>query len=225
MQALGGGHASPRWGGCRHVHTGFTERLRFELRSRSAHPCGWARGDGPWTLGLVSTANRAAPCTRGWTPRGCAVRHGRPGCPAHAGMDRHRIDQADRRRRLPRARGDGPHQIASGKKCRRLPRARGDGPRSGWLPARRERRADDDVDDRVLPVGGLPGQRPGVGVGGDRLRQRRAEPDAGRAGGDGDGRVDGDVGGGDAGRADRRAGHRRVRVGVQGRRAVGRRGQ
>ena len=40
-----------------------------------------------------------------------------------------------------------------------------------------------------------------------------------------DGRVDGDVGGGDAGRADRLAGHGRVRAGVQGRRVVGRRGQ
>ena len=61
--------------------------------------------------------------------------------------------------------------------------------------------------------------------GGDRLRHRRAEPDAGRRVGARDGRVDGDVGGGDAGRADRLAGHGRVRAGVQGRRAVGRRGQ
>ena len=88
-----------------------------------------------------------------------------------------------------------------------------------------ERRADEHDDDRVLPVGGLPGQRPGLGVGGDRLRHRRLEPDAGRRLGARDGRVDGDVGGGDAGRAGRLAGHRRVRAGVQGRRVVGRRGQ
>ena len=52
-------------------------------------------------------------------------------------------------------------------------------PRPGRLQ-RPERRADEHVDDRVLPVGGLPGQRPGVGVGDDRLRHRVAEPDAGR---------------------------------------------
>ena len=57
-----------------------------------------------------------------------------------------------------------------------------------------------------LPVGGLPGQRQGLGVGGDRLRHRRAERDAGRRLGARDGRVDGDDGGGDAGRADRLAG-------------------
>ena len=77
----------------------------------------------------------------------------------------------------------------------------------------------------LLPVGGLPAQRPGLGVGGDRLRHRRLEPDAGRRGGAGDGRVDGDDGGGDAGRADRLAGHGRLRAGVQGRRAVGGRGE
>ena len=97
-------------------------------------------------------------------------------------------------------------------------------PRAGRLQ-RPERRADDDVDDRVLPVVGLPGQRAGLGVGDDRLRHGVAEPDAGRPVGARDGRVDDDVGGGDAGRADRLAGHRRVRAGVQGRRAVGRCGQ
>ena len=44
---------------------------------------------------------------------------------------------------------------------------------------RPERRGDDHVHDRVLPVGGLPGERPGLGVGGDGLRQGLAEPDAG----------------------------------------------
>ena len=34
---------------------------------------------------------------------------------------------------------------------------------------RPERRADDHVDDRLLPVGGLPGQRPRLGLGSDRL--------------------------------------------------------
>ena len=52
-----------------------------------------------------------------------------------------------------------------------------------------------------------------------------AEPDAERPVGIGDGRVDDDVGGGHAGRADRLAGHGRVRAGVQGRRAHGDRGE
>ena len=64
-------------------------------------------------------------------------------------------------------------------------------------------------------------QRPGVGVGRHRLRHGRAEPDAGRGRRARDGDVDGDDGGRDAGRADRLAGHRRVRAGVQGRRTVG----
>ena len=100
----------------------------------------------------------------------------------------------------------------------------GQNTRAGRLQ-RPERRADERVDDRVLPVGGLPGQRPGVGVGSDRLRHRRAEPDAGRRGAAGDGRVDGGVGGGDAGRAGGLARHRGVRAVVQGRRAVGRGGE
>ena len=99
------------------------------------------------------------------------------------------------------------------------------GPHAGPGRLRRpERRAGHLVDDRLLPMAGLPGQRPGVGVGRDRLRHRRAEPDAGRHHGARDGDVDGDDGGGHAGRADRLAGHRRVRAGVQGRRAVGRGG-
>ena len=46
---------------------------------------------------------------------------------------------------------------------------------------RPERRGDDLVDDRLLPVAGLPGQRPRLGLGGDRLRHRCAEPGAGPA--------------------------------------------
>ena len=61
---------------------------------------------------------------------------------------------------------------------------------------RPERRADDLVDDRLLPVGGLPSQRPRLGLGGDRLRHRCAESGAGRRGDAGDGPVDGDDGGG-----------------------------
>ena len=99
------------------------------------------------------------------------------------------------------------------------------GPHPGPGRLRRpERRAGHLVDDRLLPVAGLPGQRPRVGVGGDRLRHGRAVSDAGRRRGARDGDVDGDDGGGDAGRADRLAGHRRVRAGVQGGRAVGRGG-
>ena len=39
-----------------------------------------------------------------------------------------------------------------------------------------ELRSHEHVDDRVLPVSGLPGQRPGLVVGNDRLRRWRAEP-------------------------------------------------
>ena len=89
---------------------------------------------------------------------------------------------------------------------------------------RPERGADDLVDDRLLPVGGLPGERPRLGLGGDRVRHPCAEPGAGRRRVAGDGPVDGDDGGGDARRADRLAGHRGFRACVQGGRAVGRGG-
>ena len=76
----------------------------------------------------------------------------------------------------------------------------------------------------LLPVAGLPGQRPGVGVGRDRLRHRCVGADAGPGNGAGDGDVNGDGGGGDAGRAGGLARNQRVRAGVQGGRAVGRGG-
>ncbi len=46
-----------------------------------------SRGDGPGGGSLVPAANKAAPLTRGWTPRGMARQQRARGCPAHAGMD------------------------------------------------------------------------------------------------------------------------------------------
>ena len=73
---------------------------------------------------------------------------------------------------------------------------------------------DDNPCSRIGPVLG-PQQDLGLGVGDHPLPQRVAESDAGRRFGAGDGGVDGDDGDGDAGRADRLAGHRRVRAGFK----------
>ena len=68
---------------------------------------------------------------------------------------------------------------------------------------------------RVLPVGGLPGQRPGVGVGDGRLRHRRAAPDAGRQSALETGVSMMMSAVGTRGRAGRLASDARVRAGVQ----------
>ena len=86
---------------------------------------------------------------------------------------------------------------------------------------RRHRRAGGLVGDRPLPVARLPGHRPGVRVGRDRLRGRRAAADAKRRAGAEERAVDGDGGGRHAGRAGRGRGGR-LCAGVQGRCAVGR---
>ena len=80
--------------------------------------------------------------------------------------------------------------------------------RPGRLPGHK-RRADEYVDDRVLPVGGLPGHQPGLGVEGIGYGTGalRLTPD-GRLGA-GDRRVDGDISSRGAGRGDRLVGHRR----------------
>ena len=196
----------------RHGHVGpagADGRLRAGGRRARRRPVGL---DGDGRRSVLQLRVRAEPRE----PRRCAVgveqqlavalhRHG--GC---AVAQRRRADHDARGRLLARPADarpvGGPH------------------PRDGRLQ-RPERRADDYVHDGVLPVGGLPAQRPGGGVGNDRIRDGLAEPDAGRPVGARDGRVDDDVGGGNAWRAGRLAGHRRVRAGVQGRRAVGRRGQ
>ncbi len=66
------------------------------------------RGDGPPEEPTDARNPQASPHTRGWTrpPRSAA----RPaaGFPAHAGMDPVGVGDRERRRRLPRTRGDGP---------------------------------------------------------------------------------------------------------------------
>ena len=74
-------------------------------RRASPHTRGWTRvGAAGKSLSRV----RAPPHTRGWTrrERGLGTRH--PGFPAHAGMDRTRIEAGAGWTRLPRTRGDGP---------------------------------------------------------------------------------------------------------------------
>ena len=67
-----------------------------------------ARGDGPLQLRIRACRYRASPRTRGWTRS--VEHHGRTyrGFPAHAGMDPRASVGRRTRRRLPRARGDGP---------------------------------------------------------------------------------------------------------------------
>ena len=62
-----------------------------------------------------------------------------------------------------------------------------------------ESRADDHFDDRLLPVAGLPSQRPRVGVRRDPLRHGCAVSDPGGRRSARLGDVEGDDGGGDAG--------------------------
>ena len=137
-------------------------------------------------------------CVAGALPRRRVALHRHGGRPV---AQRRRANHDVRSRLLARRADGGP--------------VGGPHPRPGRLP-RHERRADEHVDDRGLPVGRLPGQRAGLGLGDDRLRRRRAEPDTGRQVGVGDGRIHDDVGGRDAGRADRLASDRRLRAGVQG---------
>ena len=73
-------------------------------------PC-WlprARGDGPLWADAIAQSDKAPPRSRGWTVLGGRHLPGPVGSPALAGMDPHRRCRARSRRRLPRARGDGP---------------------------------------------------------------------------------------------------------------------
>ena len=89
------------------------------------------RGDGPSSAAWMTVAIRASPHTRGWTlPLAFTGPLPRTGFPAHAGMDPGRLRRADRGRRLPRTRGDGPDATIRLRRLgrARLPRTRGDGP-------------------------------------------------------------------------------------------------
>ena len=77
-------------------------------RNRASGGLPRARGDGPGLGADFKDLDVASPRTRGWTP---AMRASHPaffGFPAHAGMDPSHISSSTCRRRLPRARGDGP---------------------------------------------------------------------------------------------------------------------
>ena len=66
------------------------------------------RGDGPLAWRAGPSTRRAPPPTRGWTCDMPALPDLPSGSPAHAGMDPDWPADADRARRLPRPRGDGP---------------------------------------------------------------------------------------------------------------------
>ena len=88
-----------------------------------------ARGDGPARGAAVHVAGMASPRSRGWTarPRGAAGASG--GFPALAGMDPARQAERRAKRRLPRARGDGPRSLRDARRRGRAsPRSR------GWTP-------------------------------------------------------------------------------------------
>ena len=71
------------------------------------------RGDGPLTLMEPPAGRGAPPPTRGWTPAPAPGRRMPRGSPAHAGMDPCPGDWLDRRRWLPRPRGDGPVSVCA----------------------------------------------------------------------------------------------------------------
>ena len=71
------------------------------------------RGDGPFEQRGHHVAIVASPHTRGWTHVACQPAPGRPGFPAHAGMDPSGRRAAGSGPRLPRTRGDGPAAITA----------------------------------------------------------------------------------------------------------------
>ena len=110
-----------------------------------------ARGDGPLPHPDGPMAKPASPRSRGWTGRDRPQGRDRPGFPALAGMDLRYVYGSSRRRRLPRARGDGPaYDAAAARYAAASPRSRGwtramprapprtaASPRSrGWTPGR-----------------------------------------------------------------------------------------
>ena len=120
------------------AHAGMDRRPCATASSRRRLPR--ARGDGPKLVRIEVSGLLVAPRTRGWT--GPLRRRGLPpgGCPAHAGMDRRLRVRGRRRRRLPRARGDGPVFI------QRVHPAQEVAPRTrGWT--------GDGVEDRIVRDG------------------------------------------------------------------------
>ena len=100
---------------------------RRAARTRPAAGLPRARGDGPSTDHPCRWSVQASPRSRGWTRVARAVPASERGFPALAGMDPERIGGAEKVRRLPRARGDGPQYAAAA--TRDLPAS----PRSrGW---------------------------------------------------------------------------------------------
>ena len=67
-----------------------------------------ARGDGPRAADMPTDLPSASPRSRGWTVVFRSHRRHLPGFPALAGMDPRNSGSRRPRRRLPRARGDGP---------------------------------------------------------------------------------------------------------------------
>ncbi len=79
--------------------------------STTLHRLPRARGDGPWCARRTRLSGPTAPRTRGWTLSRSAASLPGHDCPAHAGMDPSKTLPRSSRRRLPRARGDGPRPI------------------------------------------------------------------------------------------------------------------
>ena len=118
------------------------------------------RGDGPPPSTRTARGRGVSPHTRGWTPAHRRHPPGRPGFPAHAGMDPRRRQRPVSPRWFPRTRGDGPlaftttqtgagvsphtrgwtpHRPRGAARSPGFPRTRGDGPDcSGWGQSRLE---------------------------------------------------------------------------------------
>ena len=95
----------PRDGGCP-AHAGMDRQLPRRRFGVAGLPR--SRGDGPSSQCGTTHPRRAAPLTRGWTPRRAGRASPLAGCPAHAGMDRAAGSVRGDARGLPRSRGDGP---------------------------------------------------------------------------------------------------------------------
>ena len=92
------------------AHAGMGPRLGTGMTSQRRLPR--TRGDGPLSTATSLGSAWVAPHTRGWARRRARQRHGRDGCPAHAGMGPTASKHRNALRRLPRTRGDGPQEEA-----------------------------------------------------------------------------------------------------------------
>ena len=79
-------------------------------RDRTDRPSSFprARGDGPESMAQVAALYVLPPRSRGWTLVAIVRAHGYQASPALAGMDPLRCHSRRKRKRFPRARGDGP---------------------------------------------------------------------------------------------------------------------